>query len=92
MRLARDAANDAIHDAAPRSAIEGSHIAPHRRWSHETRLHRCDQVCDGEGFPLHQQAWASVRDCHLKAEVESPASGAEADEPKGVGSIRLVGM
>jgi len=30
VRLARDAANEAIHKSAPRSAIEGSGIRPHR--------------------------------------------------------------
>ena len=40
MRLARDAANEAIHEATPRSAIEGSHIAPNRRWSEVSRFHR----------------------------------------------------
>jgi hypothetical protein len=40
MRLARDAANEAIHEATPSSAAEGSGIAPHRRWSHEARFHR----------------------------------------------------
>jgi hypothetical protein len=40
VRLARDAANDAVHRATPSSAVEGSGIAPHRRRSQETRLHR----------------------------------------------------
>lgn len=41
--LARDAAKDAIQEAAPRSAPEGSGIAPHSRRSHEAVLHRRDQ-------------------------------------------------
>lgn len=40
VRLARDAANEHIHDAAPWAAVEGSGIAPHRRWSHKARFHR----------------------------------------------------
>lgn len=31
VRLARDAANDSIHEATPWAAVEGSGIAPHRR-------------------------------------------------------------
>jgi hypothetical protein len=83
MRLARDAANDAIHEAAPLSAAEGSGIAPHRRWSHETLAHRFDQVGDGEGFPLHQTDRASAWDCQLEAKVEPSASAAEGDEVEG---------
>lgn len=84
MRLARDAANEAIHKAAPRSAAEGSHIAPDRRWSQETLFNRCDQVRAGEGFPLHHKDWASRRDCELNGEIEPSAAGAEADEVEGV--------
>ena len=39
VRLARDAANEAVHASTPASAIEGSGIAPQRRWSHEPRFH-----------------------------------------------------
>lgn len=54
VRLARDAANEAVHASTPASAVEGSGIAPHRSRSHETLFHRCHQVRDGEGFPLHE--------------------------------------
>jgi len=79
MRLARDAANDAIHKAAPWAAVEGAGIAPHRARSQSTRSHRCNQVRDGEGFPLHHADAASTCDCQLKGEVEPAAAGAEAD-------------
>jgi hypothetical protein len=74
VRLARDAANDAIHEATPWAAVEGSDIRPHRRRSQETLLHRLDQVSDGEGFPLHAQDCASMRDCQLDSEIESAAA------------------
>nr|WP_244420668.1 hypothetical protein [Mesorhizobium japonicum] len=32
MRLARDAANEAVNAATPCAAVEGSGIAPNRRW------------------------------------------------------------
>lgn len=85
MRLARDAANDAIHDSTPRSAVEGSDIAPHRRVSHESFLHRCDQMGDREGFPLHQQDASSCRACELNTEVEASAAGTETDEIEAFG-------
>ena len=40
MRLARDAANEAVHASTPASAVECSGIAPHRCRSHETLFHR----------------------------------------------------
>jgi hypothetical protein len=40
VRLARDAANEAVHAATPASAVEGSGIAPHRSRSQETLFHR----------------------------------------------------
>lgn len=79
VRLARDSANDAIHEAAIASAREGSHIRPHRSRSQEARFHCRDQSSDGRGFPLHQHDCSSRRDCQLDAEIEPSASGAEAD-------------
>lgn len=79
MRLARDAANEAVHAAAPASAVEGSGIAPYRRFSQGSRPHRADQVRDGEGFPLHVEDRASAWDCQSDAEVEAAAAGAQAD-------------
>jgi hypothetical protein len=70
VRLARDAANEAIHKAAPWSAVEGSGIAPNRRWSHETLFKRADQMRAGESFPLHVHDWDSTRHREFKPEVE----------------------
>jgi hypothetical protein len=39
MWLARYATNEAVHCATPSTAVEGSGIAPYRRWSHEARFH-----------------------------------------------------
>lgn len=76
VRLTRDSANDAIHEATPLSAVEGGDIAPNRSLSQETLLHRCDQVRDGESFPLHEHDRASAWHCQLDPEVEPGASGA----------------
>ncbi|HEU4986881.1 MAG TPA: hypothetical protein VFT89_07430 [Rhizobiaceae bacterium] len=40
VRLARDAANEAVHASTPASAVEGSGIAPHRSRMKETLFHR----------------------------------------------------
>jgi len=79
MGLTWDTPDDAIHTATEASSREGSHIAPHRRWSHEARFHRRNQSRDGRGFPLHQHDRSSIRHCQLDAEIEASASGAEAD-------------
>lgn len=86
MRLARDAANEAIHDATPRAAVEGGDIAPYRSLTQETLLHRCDQVAGGEGLPLHEHDAASAWHCQFDAEIKSSASGAEADDVETVGT------
>nr|WP_234902283.1 hypothetical protein [Agrobacterium rubi] len=39
VRLARDAANEAVNRSTPCAAIEGSGIAPNRRWSHMALFH-----------------------------------------------------
>ena len=85
MRLARDAPNEAIHKAAKRSAVEGSHIAPDSRFSQETPFNRCDQMGDCEGFPLHQHDRVSIWHCQLDAEIEPAAPGAETDDVEALG-------
>lgn len=80
VRLARDAANEAVQAAAPSAAVEGSGIAPDRRVSQEARSHRFDQVRDGEGFPLHHADDASAWHCQLNAEIEPASSGAEGED------------
>jgi hypothetical protein len=81
--LAGNAPDDAIHAATEASARDGSHIAPHRRRSHDALLHLRDQTGDGEGFPLHAQDRASRWDRQLDGSVETAASGAEGDEVEG---------
>jgi hypothetical protein len=85
VRLTRDARNEAIHDAAELSAVEGSHIAPDSRRSHETFFNLRDQMSEGECFPLHVHACASRWDRQLKGAVQSASSGAEADDVRAPG-------
>ena len=84
MRLARDAANEAIHEAAPWAAVEGSGIAPHRARSHEARFHRCHQVRGGECLPLHTHDRASAWNCQLDTEIEAAGAGADGEEVEGM--------
>lgn len=86
VRLARDAANEAVNAATPCAAVEGSGIAPDRSFIHETRSHRCDQVRDGEGFPLHHADRASAWHCQSDAEVEPAASGADGEDVERLGT------
>jgi len=83
VRLARDAANEAIHEATPWSTVEGGDIAPQRARSQEAFLHRRDQSSDGEGLPLQDAHWASRWHCQLDAEIESAAAGADGEEGEG---------
>lgn len=80
VRLARDAANDAIHNSTPRAAVEGGDIAPNSGRSHETLFDRANQLADREGFPLHEHDAASAWHRQLKSEVKASSARAEADE------------
>lgn len=82
-RLARVSRNDAIHDAAPLAAIEGSEIRPNRRLVQATVSHRRCQDLAGEGFDLHVADRASSRERQAHAEVEPPGSGAEGQHVEG---------
>lgn len=83
--LAPNTANKAIHEAAPRTAAEGSHIAPDSRRMKETLFHRCHQVRDGEGFPLHQTDAASAGKCQLDSEIKATPPCAEREEVERLG-------
>jgi len=82
-RLARVARNDAIHEAAPRAAVEGSEIRPYRRLVQATVSHRRSQDLAGEGFDLHVADRSSARERQSDAKVESPGSGAEGQHVEG---------
>jgi hypothetical protein len=87
--LARVAANDAIHDAAPASSVEGGEVRPDRRRIQLARFHARDQPCGGKGFPLHVSDSARSGLGNVHAEVEPAGSGAEGDdvEPRCAGGM-----
>lgn len=86
VRLTGNTPDDAIHAATEASARDGSHIAPHRRFSHDTLLHLRDQINDGDCFPLHAQDRASSRDCQLDGPIKAASAGAKADDVEGTNS------
>jgi hypothetical protein len=77
-RLARVAANDAIHDATPRLAVEGSQVRPDRRRSHGFVFHARCQDRGGECFAFNvaDDASRSAKG-KLNSEVESADAGTE---------------
>ena len=79
-RLARIAANDAVHCATPASPVEGTQIRPHRCWIQLKRLHLAYQRRAGEGFDLHVADCASSRNRQSDAEIKSSTTGAEGQD------------
>lgn len=82
-RLARVAANDEIHKATPRAAVEGSQIRPNRRRVQLAFVHSRSQDFTGVGFDLDSDDRASIRERQLDASIESPDSGAEGSDIDG---------
>lgn len=69
--LAREAANDEIHQATKRLCVEGGAIRPNRRWIQIFFRHARSQDFAGVGFPLNvsddSQIWASESDAKFEA-------------------------
>jgi hypothetical protein len=82
-RLARVARSDAIHDATPASAVEGSHIRPQRRGIQLARLHARRQEFAGISLPLHVHDRSSARNRQSDSEPEPVVSGAERSDVEG---------
>lgn len=49
----------------------------------ETLFHRCHQVRDGEGFPLHHAHRSSAWNRQSDSEIEAGAAGAEGEDVEG---------
>jgi len=76
-RLARITAMDDIHQAAPRSAVEGGNVVPDRRAIQDLVFHPRHERGRCVGFPLDvtHSSISAVGD--VEAEVETSGSGAE---------------
>jgi len=68
--LAREARKDAIHEATPRSAVEGGKVIPDRSRSHACFFHARSQNGSGLHFPLHV-----ADNAHGEPEFEAPDPG-----------------
>jgi hypothetical protein len=75
------AANDAIHDATPRLAVEGSNVVPDRSRTQGLLFHPGHENGRGEGFPL-DVANSPTPGCQLEPEVE-PAVAREERQTSG---------
>jgi hypothetical protein len=82
-RLTRYSARDAIHDATPRSAVEGSQIRENRRLIQGAVLHSRCQYFATVTFPLNVADGSSRRNRQSQAEFEAADSGAEGEDVEG---------
>jgi hypothetical protein len=83
-RLAWIAASDEIHDATPRSAVEGSQVGPDRSRSHDFFRHASRQYRGSERFALNVADRASRSACSkVNSEVEAAVPGAEGQHVNG---------
>ena len=80
--LTREAANDEIHDATPRAAVEGSEVSPNRRLVQGTVRHTRDQDRGGSDFPLHVADDASAVSNQSHGFAVVAAAGAEFEDPE----------
>jgi hypothetical protein len=77
--------HDAIHASTPASAVEGSGIAEHRRWSQASRFHRLNQTGGAECVSLNVADDARIWNCQLDSESECvDGTGAEGEDVEGM--------
>jgi hypothetical protein len=82
-RLARVSGNDAMNSAAPRQAVEGSHVRPKRGVVHEALFDTRRQLRAEIDFPLHVADRSSASNSQTEAEVEAAVAGAEGEHVEG---------
>jgi hypothetical protein len=70
-----EAANDSVHSAMQRAAVEGSNVGPDRSLTQAAVFHTRRQDCCRWSFPLHETDSASDWNCasHGSVEHSSPA-------------------
>ena len=77
--LAREPASDSIHKPAPRLAVEGSDVRPHRRVVESLVCNARRQNAGRLNFPLDVADAASVRQSKSDGELKTSGSAEEAD-------------
>lgn len=77
--LARIAAMDDIHQAAPRLAVKGGNIVPDRRTIQGRVFHPRHERGRSVGFPLNVTHSSISGDGEMEAEVKTSGSGAEGE-------------
>ena len=82
--LTGDPASDAIHEAAPRSRVEGSEVTPDRSEVQRSFFHTRNQARCGKGFPLDvancSRREAASGESEVEPEVEPTDPGADGED------------
>jgi hypothetical protein len=81
--LAGVAANEAIHDATPRLAVEGAEIAPQRARIQAALFHARDKEAGDVGFSLNPTDDASSWMRQSDGEIKPAVAGAEGEDTPG---------
>jgi hypothetical protein len=84
--LTGESASDAIHEATPRSAVEGGNVVPDRSRCQGLLFHPGHESSRGVGFPLDVHHSTTSGDGELDAEIEPSASGEEGENAEGTKS------
>ena len=85
--LTRETASNEIHDATPRSAVEGGNVVPDRRRIQPAFRHARDQDRSRIDFPLHETdgtgGTSEAGEESPDAELEAGGSGEEGETVEG---------
>ena len=71
-----------MNSTTPRSAVEGSKVAPDRRLTQGLVRHPRHESGRSVAFPLDETNSSISRLCDVEAEVETPVSSAEGETPE----------
>jgi hypothetical protein len=81
--LTRKSRNDAIHESAPRCAVERDKVRPDRRFIERSFFHKRGKLAGCTGFPLHvtngSMLVSEILECGTNTFSEHPDSGTQLD-------------
>lgn len=75
--LARESRRDEIHDATPRSTVEGGYVTPDRSLIQGRVFHPRHECGCGVSLALDEDTTSIVRECQVQSEVDASDAGAE---------------